>query len=235
MKHSKLILFLLVSFLANKTFSQIENINTDRPDQSDGVYVLSKGRVQLENGLTLQQETVMNNFMLRWGITNSTEVRLLIDGGKLGGLNGIAPLSFSFKQRIINQKKLAPSITLIGYISCEKIASHNLQSKNISSNFKLAFEKDISSKLSLGQNIGISNDFQDINLTTLAVYGVTDKISTFLEYFATLNNEFAEHNFDTGILAVLKPNLQLDLAIGRAIFDTENRLYTTFGVSYLFE
>ncbi|MFM7770254.1 MAG: transporter [Bacteroidota bacterium] len=235
MKHSKLILFLLVSFLANKTFSQIENINTDRPDQSDGVYVLSKGRVQLENGLTLQQETVMNNFMLRWGITNSTEVRLLIDGGKLDGLNGIAPLSFSFKQRIINQKKLAPSITLIGYISYEKIASHNLQSKNISSNFKLAFEKDITSKLSLGQNIGISNDFQDINLTTLVVYGVTDKISTFLEYFATLNNEFAEHNFDTGILAVLKPNLQLDLAIGRAIFDTENRLYTTFGVSYLFE
>ena len=51
------------------------NLNTDRPDQSEGVYTLPKGQFQIENGLVFSKEESSDNLMLRYGLITNTELR----------------------------------------------------------------------------------------------------------------------------------------------------------------
>ncbi len=227
---------MLILFLVTTNCTgQVNNINTDRPDQSDGVYTITKNKLQLENGITVAKETFINNFMLRYGVTPSTEIRILIDAGKEGGISGLKPITFSIKQRVLKQRKIIPAITFVGYVSFEKLASKNFQSNRIPFEVKLAFENELSDKFSLGYNLGTSNNFTDINITMGLSYAPTDKILTFVEYFSTVTTQTTEHNIDFGIMFLVKPQLQLDIACGRSIFNTEERLFATLGVSYLFD
>lgn len=97
--HSILIFSLL--FALTDCFAQTETINTDRPDQSDGVYTVPKHILQLENGFTIANKVFLNNFMLRYGLTNTTEIRLLLDAGKEVMASGLKQVTISAKQRLI--------------------------------------------------------------------------------------------------------------------------------------
>ena len=77
--------------------AQTTTINTDRPDQSDGVATIGKNNFQIENGITIAKKTVVNNLMLRYGITKSTEIRTLIDYGKEYNQKGFKPITLSVK------------------------------------------------------------------------------------------------------------------------------------------
>ncbi len=228
------VLFILMIQFAVDCTAQVEYINTDRPDQSDGVYTVPKNKFQLENGIIVAKETFLNELMVRYGITHSTEVRMIADAGKVRGKRGMEPLTFSLKQRILNQKRIFPAITFVGYVSFERLASKEFQGNKIPFELKLAFENELSDKFSLGYNVGTSNSFKDLDLTMGLSYTPIEKISAFVEYFSTLSKIETEHNIDVGILYVIKPNLQFDLAGGRSLFDSADRFFTTIGVSYLF-
>lgn len=171
--------------------------------------------------------------MLRFGVTNSTELRLLADFGKENTINGLKPLTLSIKQKLIEQDKLIPSISLVGYASIGKLASDNFQDDDISIIMKFAFENELSDKFSLGYNIGFSDDFDNLSLSSGLAYDPNEKISTFIEYFSTFDEFDQEHNVDVGILIILIPTLQIDFAFGHAIFTEEDRFFTTIGISYL--
>ena len=235
MHRNRIILVLIICCLSTlNCLAQSVSINTDRPDQSDGTYTLTKNAFQIENGITLAKETFVNNLMLRYGATNSTEIRLLIDAGKENGLFGLKPLTISAKQRILEQKKWIPSMTLVGYATFGKLASNDFQENKISTELKLAFENELTDKFAVGYNIGQSESFENLTLSLGFYYTPIDKISTFVEYFSTVSHFTQEHNFDTGILYLLSPVLQIDFAIGHSIFAVDKRFFTTFGISYLF-
>ncbi len=90
--YRKLVAFHLTLILlaAIPSFAQEQWINTDRPDQTDGTYTIPTNTFQIENGVTLSKETIMNNFMLRYGAGKSTELRLGVDAGKEYGLKGLS-------------------------------------------------------------------------------------------------------------------------------------------------
>lgn len=227
--------FLLLMFLISglSCFGQSENINTDRPDQSDGVYTIPKNKMQIENGILLKKETVINNFMLRYGVTKTTEVRLLADIGKEDAIKGIKPLTLSVKQRIINEQGLIPAITFVGYVSFPKIATRDFQSTQIPFELKLVFDNPINDRLSVFYNVGVLDEFNEMSLSSGLAYALADKISTFVEYFSSLRADKKEHNLDAGILYLINSHFQVDLSFGRSIFDKECRFFTTSGVSYL--
>lgn len=220
-------------FLSLNCFAQSESINTDRPDQSDGVNTISKNKFQIENGITVSKETVLNNFMLRFGVGNSTELRLLADIGKENAIKGLKPLTLSIKQKLIEQNKLIPAISLVGYASVNKLASKSFQEDGVSTLIKIAFENELSEKFSLGYNLGFLDDFDDLSLSSGLAYTPNESVSTFVEYFSTLDEFDQEHNIDAGILIILIPSLQIDFALGHALFTDEDRFFTTFGISYM--
>lgn len=227
-------LFFITLIYANNCLSQTENINTDRPDQSDGAYVVPKNKFQIEDGFTIAKETFINNLLLRYGITNSTEIRLLVDAGKELTATGLMPVTVSIKQRLLKQHAIIPAISFVGYASFEQLASKDFQGDQIPFELKLAFENEITDQFSLGYNVGTSEKFKALNLTLNFGFTPTNKFSTFIEYFSTITKLEAEHNLDAGVLFLVNPHLQFDIACGRSISGPESRFFTTFGVSYIF-
>lgn len=228
------VLYLLLIMLVTNCFAQTTSIDTDRPDQSDGVSTVPKNKFQVENGLTFAEKTIVNNFVFRYGLTHSTELRLLLDAGKESELSGLKPITVSFKQRLIEQQTIIPAITLVGYIAVEKLATKDFQSNRLPIELKLAFENELNDKLAVGYNIGTSDSFQAMNISALFSYKPTEKLSAFIEYFTVFNSHNAEHNFDTGLLFSPISNLQFDIALGRSIGTKNSHLFATCGVSYLF-
>ena len=240
MKNTQKQLCILLLFLSTvPSFSQQhEAINTDRPDQSDGTYTVPKNSLQVENGFTIADKTYMYNLMLRYGISNSTEIRLLGDVGSEFGAKGIAPVSVSIKQRLLREQtayKFIPEITFVAYASYEKIASSDFASNTFSTEYKLVFENKLSEQIGVGYNIGTDKEFEDLNLTTAFTYEPSETLLFYLEYFGTLSNEEDEHNIDAGVMYKINPLLQVDFALGRDIDAGNARLFGTFGISYRFD
>lgn len=215
-------------------FAQVENINTDRPDQSDGVYTVPMGKFQVENGVTIGKGILLNNLMVRYGPTNTTEFRFLADAGREGELNGLKPLTLSIKQRIIAQRKILPAITFVGYISLGRLASKEFDGPETPLKLELAFENEISDQFSVGYNVGLSDHFKELDLTFGVGFSPSPKISTFIEYFSTVNDQETDHNMDVGILFAVSPLLQFDVACAHSFTHSDNGFLTTFGVAYLF-
>lgn len=214
--------------------AQEVTINTDRPDQSDGVATVPFRKFQIEEGLTFAEKTVVNNLMLRFGVTNSTEVRLLADAGKENFLEGLQPLTLSVKQKIIRQHKVLPTITFVGDVSFGQLASNDYHSEQWPYSLKLAFENELSQKFTLSYNAGTSDEFRNLDLSLNLGYSPDEKWATFIEYFSTLSKDEKAHNIDVGVLYLIHPLLQVDIAGGRSLFAKENRYFGTFGISYLF-
>ena len=212
-----------------------EPINTDRPDQSDGTYVLKKKYLQIENGITIANKTVANNLMLRYGLTKTTEIRLLSDFGKFEGITGFTPIGISVKQCLIENEGIVPAITLVGYLRYEEIASKAFRTNRKTYNFLIAFQNDITDKLSVGYNVGTATVLKNISFTTSFGYGLSDKFTGFVEYFSNFEKEETpSHNIDGGILYFINNRLQLDFAVGSSLIDKGNYYFTT-GVSYRFK
>lgn len=209
-------------------------INTDRPDQTDAPATVPFKKFQVEEGVMISKESAVNNLMIRYGLTHSTEVRLLVDAGKEFQNKGLQPVTFSLKQRIIEQKNAIPAISFIGDVSAGPMASRDFYTREWPFALKFAFENDLSQKFSLGYNVGTSERFKNLDLTLNLGYVNTNKISTFIEYFSTINRLSAEHNVDAGILYLITPLLQVDVAFGRSVFSNDSRYFGTFGISCLF-
>ncbi|GET46209.1 transporter [Capnocytophaga felis] len=221
-----LFLLLLTSTLYSQ---QIDNINTDRPDQSEGVYTLPKNKFQLEDGFTFSNENISNNLMLRYGIFNGTEVRLSSDFEKSKSENIEADnLVLSFKQRILEEKDYLPAITLVGYLTYKNPI------KGWQTDVYLAFENNISDEFVLCYNVGTSNFFRELNVTTQFGYSITKDVYTFLEYFAIFGNQLPLHNFDTGLLYSITSDFQVDMAFGRSIFNENSNWFVSIGFAYRF-
>jgi hypothetical protein len=230
----KYLLLIATLFTSTICFAQQNPINTDRPDQSDGTYILTKNKFQIENGLLFAKQTVVNNFMLRYGISNSTEIRFLADAGSVEKTAGLQPLTLSVKQRLVKQKNALPEITLVGYIRNEKIASKKFSGNETTYSMLLAFQNDITDNFSIGYNIGTTSFKDDASFTTSFGYSVSKHFTVFAEYFGRYNKfNAADHNMDIGLLYAVKENLQLDIAFGSSLQNNEAR-YITTGISYRF-
>jgi hypothetical protein len=177
--------------------------------------------------------------MLRYGITTSTEVRLLFDYGKIASTTGILPPGISVKQHLISQKKLLPEITAVGYLRLPFLATNNFKTDNPASTLLLAFQNNIAEKFSIGYNFGMTFDgdhaYKNWIVTVSLGFAATKKVSFFTEYFSSfVKVTKPSNNFDAGVLWLLNNNLQIDIALGSTIFEDDKNQFVTTGISYRF-
>lgn len=231
---SKTLLALIMTFQLGISFGQqSEIINTDRPDQSDGTYTLTKKYLQIENGITALNGSFQNNLMLRYGITNSTEIRLLFDFEKNSQSLGLTPIGLSLKQKLVRGNEIIPDITFVTYLRNGNLASKDFRDANYSYSLLLAFQNTINDNFSIGYNLSSNNINNNIGFTTSLGYSFNKKITAFVEYFSQFNTlQLPEHNVDGGLLYIHKNNLQFDIAIGKSLTASNNLLYLTTGISY---
>ncbi len=128
-----------------------------------------------------------------------------------------------------------PAIAFVGEISVGKFATKSFQNDELPFALKLAFDKDLSDKFSLGCNIGTSDQFRELDFTFEGVYSLADNASVYLEYFSDFYKAGSDHNLDAGILYAITRKFQIDLAAGFALNNSGMPDFATIGVSYLFD
>ena len=224
-------LSLLIIFIGYNAIGQ--SIATDRPSAlTENSTSLYKNGIQLESGLLIQldsgetQPISAPNLLLRYGLTEKTELRLmndvLFDEGsvELGGWT-IGTKIQLYKSDKMNFSVL-PSIQIpsdydeIGFILDQPI------------NAKLIGSYVISNANSVGYTIGYTINNNEIGYSLFLGHNLSDKISTFIELYG-FNDQI---NIDAGLAYLVQDKLQFDAYFGTGL--NNKMVFASVGLSYLY-
>ena len=222
------IILILFSLTFYNNFGQI---STDRPDQTEGTYVLRNGDFQIESGWTFNSDGGSLNNLLRIGTFKGIELRFstnLISGHE--DMTGLFPsldnLEFGAKFKILDKKETLTKISFLSHLSVSTEYSDNsggllnriLVSHELSESFELAY------------NLGYSKYFEQDNgllVYSLVIAKSFGNLGAFVEIFGD-----SYSNWDLGITYLIKDNLQADISYGQGI---NNELsYLSIGAAWNF-
>ena len=153
--------------------------------------------------------------------------------------SGITPLTFGFKAKLTEEKKLLPKISFIGHLTANKLSSKDFETSHIAPSFKFLFQHTLSEKWRLGYNLGAdwNGETPDAKAvyTLSAAYAVTDNFGAFAEVFGYLNKlDKADHSLHGGFTYLITNDLQLDASSGFGISDSAPDYFISCGASYRF-
>ncbi len=222
--------FLLI-FLGYSAISQ--TIATDRPSAlTENSTSLYKNGIQLESGFLIQldsgetQPISAPNLLLRYGLTEKTELRLMNDvlvdeeNVELGVWTIGAKIQL-YKSDKVNLSVL-PSIQIssvyddIGSLSEQPI------------NAKVIGNYVLSKANSVGYTIGYTFNNNEIGYSLFLGHNFSDKISTFIELYG-FNNQL---NIDAGLAYLIQDKLQFDAYFGTGL--NNKMVFASVGLSYLY-
>jgi len=242
------IIFLLTTF---NGFGQ-DQLNPDRPGESRTPELVKGYNLQAEVGF--RKEKIQEaqyayqhpEAILRFGLFNALELRMKLvsqtfkDKVSKTSQNGIAPVYFGVKAKILPQRGWGPSIGALAEVGVPSLASGDFFVTGIPFEFRTLFNNNITDRFSLQYNIGVSwnetNNQKDNKrwMYTLApTYKISDDWHVFIEQYAFLRNgTAAEHYFDGGVQYFLKRDFAIDLAAGVGMSDMSSSYFIEGGLSY---
>ena len=222
--------FLLI-FLGYSAISQ--TIATDSPSAlTENSTSLYKNGLQLESGFLIQldsgetQPISAPNLLLRYGLTEKTELRLMNDvlvdekNVELGVWTIGAKIQL-YKSDKVNLSVL-PSIQIpsvyddIGSLSEQPI------------NAKVIGNYVVSKANSVGYTIGYTFNNNQIGYSLFLGHNFSDKISTFIELYG-FNDQL---NIDAGLAYLIQDKLQFDAYFGTGL--NNKMVFASVGLSYLY-
>lgn len=249
----KKFLVVLVFFISFKsiTFAQdLPSIQTDRPDQTECPFITPKHYFQLENGFSYEKNNknseliVAPTILTRFGINKFFELRLIteyvVSKENSTTYPGINPILIGFKTRLLEEKGIIPSTSLIAHIGIPDLASSEYRANYYYPEFRFTMQHTISDKQSLSYNIGAEWDGIDKKPTfiyTLTTgYSLTETIGAYVEFYGFVSQiGKADHRFDLGLTYLFNPNHQLDISGGFGLSETSPSYYFSLGYSFRFK
>jgi hypothetical protein len=231
-------LLLIPIFCANVGIAQ-EIIQTDRPDQTEGVFIVKKKSLQIEGGTMLvknhRSSTVLllPNTLFKYGIHEKLEAQLAFDVQNQQHKTGVLPISLGFKANLLKAQGYIPEISLIGRIQIKGLGSKAYAIEKNLPMFVFAFNNTVTSRYSIEYNLGMQWNNSEAKSYIFSVsnsYDVTDKIAVYVEAFnATKKNDFANAGFDFGGMFTMNKNWILDVGLGKYFDDDEQDYFVTVG------
>ena len=222
--------FLLI-FLGYSAISQ--TIATDRPSAlTENSTSLYKNGIQLESGFLIQRDSGETqpisapNLLLRYGLTEKTELRLMNDVFVNEGIVELGVWTIGTKIQLFESDKMnlsvLPSIQIpsvygeIGSLSEQPI------------NAKLIGNYVVNNANSVGYTIGYTFNNSQIGYSLFLGHNFSDKISTFIELYG-FNDQL---NIDAGLAYLIQDKLQFDAYFGTGL--NNKMVFTSVGLSYLY-
>lgn len=248
MKNTKIVSLLFIAVLilifSNLSYSQIV---TDRPDQTESSSTVGYGNLQLESGFLISYEEqipIVNRqilaptSLLRYGITNNIELRLLnqLELRKSGIIKnqGVSDLEVGLKIELFGNENCNTEIAYLSHLVMPT-GTFGLRGDKFGTINKLAVSHELRPNVGIGYNLGYNYfgiDNGDLTFSLALGIGVNDKVGVYIEpYGEILNFEELVLNFDTGFTYLLKDNFQLDFSFGSGINHRMN--YVSVGFSWL--
>lgn len=244
-------LFVLL-FLPFFSFSQDE-IETDRPDQTECSSVVEPGLFQIELGNDYSKETNeeynshLVNFassLFRIGLFNRVELRIIAGEHQVNryefenktiGENGFSPIQIGAKISICNENKVIPQTALIAHVQTP-LASEKFSSKSFLPNFRFSMSHSFPKDIKLGYNLGMeweNNLDEPIYIYTLTLgKTLVPKFGMYIELFGDFApNILPKCTYDMGFTYLLKPNIQFDISGGIGLNQSSQDFYIACGFS----
>lgn len=241
-------ILLSLLLLPAAAFAQDE-IETDRPDQTETVAIVPKGHFQMENGFQHTQsekgasDLILPTSLSKFGISDRLEVRLitnLIYNRVADSIaTGLEPIVVGMKVNLWKQKGLLPEFSLIAQAQLPKVASKSLQTKHVAPEIQLLFENTITDDIEIGYNFDAQWDGISTNpvyeYTFSPSYKFTDQLKGYIESFGYLPpNQHANHWVDGGFIFLINKNVQIDIAGAFELSSHQHfhQYYETLGFSF---
>lgn len=238
---------------------------TDRPDQTESAYTVPPRLFQLEAGWgygVKRDENVDTTFqgfpqaLLRFGLNRIFELRIGVPGIEIDSTDlatgstttrGLVDASLGFKTVIAEEKGARPQTAFLGTLLVPS-GDEEFSSDRFDPSFRFVFSNTLSTRLSLGYNLGVvwlTEPDEEGVLDTLSFFDWTaalgisasDRLGVFVEAFglSPLDSEARTvTSFDTGLTYLLTPRLQLDASVGAGLSSAAPDWTVGLGISFRF-
>lgn len=246
--------------LAAIAFAQ-DDIETDRPDQTETATTVAAGRVQIEAGFAYERDVVamdaidtiertsmaIPTVLVRVGISDGFELRLESGAEHLRSEHsfyrplessdgaGVVSPSIGLKAELMDEDGAIPQTALIADVTFP-IGEARKSPGYVAPAFRFSMSHALSDAFALGYNLGAEWDGYSprgtgIYTVTMA-NAVTSNVGSYLELFGELaTGELPVHSFDGGLTYRPQPNLQFDLSAGIGITASAPDYYLAAGAS----
>jgi hypothetical protein len=247
----KIVIIVLALYgCAVRSYSQENEMNADRPDQTEETYLVDKRQLQIETGLLYNKfdtghSALITRTLVRYGISKKWELGLLVEQGRERDryiketVQSTYPLAVRLKAAVLENHSWLPDITLIAYLQLPYTSLNTQEGWRRSPSLMAAFLHEVGADWKIEYNAGFQQEAfgADImwQVNGSVHYKLTRKAEIFGGYFSQLQSHEAPfHNLDAGINYKIKENMQVDIAVGSSIlYDQPNR-FLTAGFSIAF-
>ncbi len=245
MKNKILLFLLLLTITINA--QEVENIQTDRPDQTETPALTPLKMLQVETGFSYEKTNsnessfIIPSVLWKYGVSENFELRLVTEftynksySNKNSGIN---PILVGFKARLIEENGIIPKTSFIGHIALPNISSTQYKLDYLAPQFRFAMQHTLSNKVSISYNLGSEwNGFtpEPTFIYTLATgYSISEKIGTYIEVFGFApQNQKSNHNFDGGFTYFLSNDMMVDVSGGIGLTKNAPKHYYAIGFSF---
>ncbi len=229
-------------------------ISPDRPDFTEGTGVIPVGHVQIEGGTTLTRvdDVDANSFgelLVRFGLGERVEARLGLGSYSridtdAGNLSGLEDPALELKVRFTDEAgELAPGQPAVALVLATSVpvGDEELTDDEWVPAALLAFDWELSSRFSLGANLGASygadgvgDRFTQAFGSLAAGFSATDRLGTFVEWFGFSEEEKdgpSTHYVNGGVSYLINNDLIVDARIGTGLNDPDPDWFAGIGAS----
>jgi hypothetical protein len=238
----KTLQFLLLVILYNYALVA-QNIQTDRPDQTETPALTPVGWLQGEAGFLSETNegdvkyATYPSLLLKYGLNKNFELRTITEIASLGGQAGMVPFTFGFKVHFFDEKGLLPNTSLIAHIAPPKAGTELFHTTKWAPSFRFTLQNTLTEKLSLGYNLGA--EWDGFSSATTWLYTLSfarslgQKMGGYVETYGYFNENYkADNRLDAGLTYLISPNVQLDLSSGFGLKNSFLKHYAALGFSW---
>jgi len=245
----KLFFISLFSGIVSTAMCQ-QQIDTDRPDQTESAFTVPRHWLQFEAGFSRQQnnstekEYLVPGLLSKYGLSKRVELRLIttlqIDADNTGNTKsvtrGFAPVEAGAKIALWEEKQWLPKTSLIFHVGIPALAAKQFRPDNVPVNFRFTMQHTLSEKISLGYNAGAEwtgdSNIPEWVYTLTTGYNITEKWYSYIEAFGSLTRyAMPQHSIDGGIAYTIGNNIKVDLSSGFGISKAAPDWYIAAGFS----
>ena len=210
-----------------------QTIATDRPSAlTENATSLFKNAIQLESGLLIEldsgetQSISAPNLLLRYGLTEKTELRLMNDVLINEGNIILGVWTIGTKIQLYESDKMNLSVLSSTALPNVNGEMGSLLEQPI--NAKVIGNYAVSKTNSVGYTVGYTINQNEIGYSLFLSHNFSDNISSFIELYG-FNDQL---NIDAGFAYLIQNKLQFDAYFGTGL--NNKMAFASVGLSYLY-
>jgi len=249
MRHTNLFLAAALAAIGGAAPSTAQDLQTDRPDVTEGATTMPAGRLQLETGLARETDDgdadqTFGQALVRYGLLDGVELRVELGSWQrlAGGADGWDGGSLGLKARLFDGGEGMPQTSVV-LTAGTPFGNDEVAADAWQPDVKLAADWALPGGFGLGANVGWGRPVEDGRRFDQATWSVAvgppggERLGTFVEYFGTSREGAggdATHYLDAGVTWAVGPDLQLDVYGGAGLVSAATDWFVGAGAAVRF-